>query len=59
MCAACDHREIATNDNIKRAFAYFDKDKNGGVSVEEFKFHLPTSETETSTVKDKMVNDSI
>ena len=41
ITAACDHKKIATDVNIKRAFSLFDTNFDGVIDVNEFKFALP------------------
>jgi len=63
LAAACDHLQVANKENLIKAFGFFDKNGDGRIDIEEMKFALPTQDNkfgdEGSTVKDKMVNESM
>jgi len=44
ITAACDHKKVASKENIKKAFSLFDANNNGTIDVNEFKFALPMGE---------------
>jgi calcium-dependent protein kinase len=37
VCAAVDRKELLKDNMLKEAFEFFDKDKNGSISLEEIK----------------------
>lgn len=60
MAAACNHKEVACKENLSKAFAFFDKDRSGGIDIEELMFALPSNDDiEGGTVQEKLVNDSV
>ena len=50
LVGAADFQKVSTNENIKRAFAIFDTNKDGEIDIGEFKhaFPEPTDSTESA-----------
>ena len=44
MTAACNHQEIANQDNLRKAFSFFDKNNDGSIDINELKFALPAQD---------------
>ena len=41
LVGASDYQKVATTENIKKAFALFDIDKDGQIDINEFKYAFP------------------
>jgi len=41
LTAGCDHKNVITKENIKKAFSLFDANHDGHINIKEFKFALP------------------
>ena len=49
LAAAVDHKRLITTENIAKAFALFDTNKDGSIDVEDFKVALPKPNMGTLT----------
>ena len=47
LAAAVDHKKLITTENIEKAFALFDTNKDGSIDVEDFKAALPKPNMDT------------
>ena len=43
MSATVDHKEVVTQDNLRKAFSFFSKKNGGEIAIEEYKIILPSS----------------
>ena len=49
LAAAVDHKKLITKENIEKAFALFDTNKDGTIDVEDLKVALPKPNMGTLT----------